>query len=128
VNWLPFVVVKGASALCLGSLPPLLVGALLSSMDTEERYYVQLAAVLFVAAVSVVAVVGAVRQYQWGKHLLTLVYAAAGVFWVYAGVGLNAVEGDHGNLPIGIGVFCLLVAVALIVAESGVSARCDTDS
>jgi hypothetical protein len=102
--------VKPAAALTLLAAPLLVLGALLSKMDTIERYYTQLWIVGVVAVLCVVAAVGALAQSHLATWLLTVLYGLAAAFWLYSAITLALVS-VPGESSFGLAVFPALIGI-----------------
>lgn len=121
---------KPAAVLSLLAAPMLVLGALLSKMDTMERYYTQLWVVGAVALLCVVASVGSLMRRPWAAWLLTALYGMAASFWLYAAITLALVPGHGASsgialFPAAIGLLCAGFAVSLYLhcSQSAKAAR-----
>jgi cellobiose-specific phosphotransferase system component IIC len=120
---------RPAAMLTLLSTPLLVLGALLSKMDTLERYYAQLWVVLAIASLCVVASVGSLLQRRWAAWTLTALYAAAAAFWLYSAATLAQVSTPEMSafslaaFPAAIGILCASFTVALFAHCSDRSAH-----
>lgn len=96
-----------------------MLGALLSKMDTIERYYVQVGVVSAVAVLCVVASIGSLMNRIWAAWLLTGLYGVAALFWLYCAGALafDSVPGASGvglaTIPALIGILCATFSVVL---------------
>jgi hypothetical protein len=112
---------KPAAALSLLTAPLLFLGALLSKMDTIERYYTQLWVVGTVALLCVIASIGSLLKQPWAEWLLAVLYGVAAAFWLYSAFELAqaSAASDLGfglaAFPAAIGIVCMGFAVALFL-------------
>ena len=97
----------------------LVLGALLSEMDTPERYYIQLAVVGMVALLSVVSAIASLKKKSWGICTMGLLFGIAAAFWLYAAAGLAfATSSDLAVIsvaifPAAIGLLCAWFSLAV---------------
>jgi Flp pilus assembly pilin Flp len=107
------------------TVPLLLIGALISNMDTVERYYAQLAVAGAVSLVAMISIVGAFLERAWPRYGFLLLSWASAAFWISSAHSLYEVsrtseanEGIH-VIPAAFGVFNLALAVLLHAARQG---------
>ena len=105
--------IRPAAFLCFLSAPLLVLGALLSKMDTPERYYIQLALVGLIVSLSMVSAIASLHQKLWGICIMGLLFGVAAVFWLSAAAGLAfATVADPTSLSIAL----FLAAIGLVCA------------
>jgi hypothetical protein len=118
-------VLKIVAGIWILTVPLLLIGALISNMDTVERYYVQLAVVVTVSLVAAISIVGAFLERTWARLGFLLLSWASAAFWISSAHSLyevshtsEATEGIH-LIPAAFGVLNVALAVLLHTAGRG---------
>ena len=107
---LPFEVTRIAAVVWLVYAPLQFLGALLSKMDTDERYYLQLGVFTLASALGVLASIKAFSDRPWSRIVLLGLSWASALFWLSSAISL-ARFGDRA--PLFVGIVFLLLAVLL---------------
>ena len=94
--------------------------ALLSAIDTPERYYIHLAVWLIVAATLAVGGFGALNGLAWGEKTIIVTAILQSVFWALATVWLGAaVESEM--LYVNLVIAALFAVAAIYVTRKALS-------
>ena len=110
---LPFEVTRIAAVVWLVYAPLLFVGALLSQMETVERYYLQLGVFTLISIFGVIAGVKAFSNRPSSRIMLLGLSWISALFWFLSAL-YTALIGDL--MPVFVGlVFLLLVALLHMV-------------
>jgi hypothetical protein len=109
VTRLPFELTRIAAVVWFVYAPLLFVGALLSQMETVERYFLQLGVFTLIAMFGVVAGVKAFSNRPWSRITLLGLSWISALFWFLSALD-TALIGDLMPLLFGL-VFLLLVAL-----------------
>lgn len=116
----PFSVVKAAGVVWAITAPLLWLGAVLSKMETIERYYVQLSIASFVGIIAISSAIGAFAGRSWARGTLLLLSLAAATFMLSSAYSLYraqtvlpSLSGVHIFPSIAGGIFLALAALLL---------------